>query len=53
LNLDFKSVLPEETSLSERSLGYKIVKNLDNFWQVVRGTDSIDPAKKHFISEIT
>ena len=37
LGLEFKSVLPEVTKISERSLGFRIVTKLNNFWQVVKG----------------
>ena len=46
LGLEFKSVLPEETEHSNKSIGYKIVKTLNNFWQVVRGQSSIDSKDK-------
>lgn len=46
LGVQFKQILPEATSLSERSLGYRIVKKLNNFWDVVRGSYSIDRNEK-------
>lgn len=46
LGVKFNQILPEVTSLSERSLGYRIVKRLNNFWDVVRGSYSIDRNEK-------
>lgn len=46
LGVQFKQILPEATPLSERSLGYRIVKKLNNFWDVVRGSYSIDRNEK-------
>lgn len=46
LNIDFKEVLPEETPLSHRSLGYTIVKKVGNFWAVVRGQANVDAKEK-------
>jgi len=42
LALDFKSVMSPETSLSDRSLAYKVVKNLKAFWAIVRGQVPIE-----------
>ena len=46
LGIDFKSVLPEETEYSKRSLGFTIVTRLDNFWKVVRGQEPLDSKQK-------
>jgi hypothetical protein len=46
LGVQFKQILPEYTPLSERSLGYRVVKRLNNFWDVVRGSYSIDRNEK-------
>lgn len=46
LGIDFKKELPEETAFSHKSLGYKVVTSIGKFWQVVRGTHSIDPKDK-------
>lgn len=49
LGLDFKKVLPKETPLSNRSLGYKIVIAAGKFWEVVQGKHSINPEEKSFL----
>ncbi len=46
LSLDFKQVLPKETELSKKSIGYSIAKKLDKFWDVVNSKVKIDPDKK-------
>lgn len=46
LGLDFKDVLPETTDLSERSLGYKMAKGLNKFWEIVKGQYKIDAKDK-------
>ena len=46
LGLDFKKVLPRETPYSKKSIGYSIVITVGKFWEVVKGTYSIDPKEK-------
>lgn len=46
LGLDFKKELLRETAYSHKSVGYKIVTDLGRFWDVVKGSYSIDPRKK-------
>jgi len=46
LGLEFKNYLPETTDFSSRSLGFKIVSRLNNFWSVVNGTATINPKEK-------
>lgn len=52
LELDFKEVLQEETPLSERSLGYVIVKKLKNFWKVVRGQEPLKADVKNSLGDV-
>ncbi len=51
LGLDFKEVLPETTDISERSLAYKIVKKLNNFWKVVRGQVALEEKVKNILED--
>lgn len=46
LGLDFKKELPRETEYSLKSVGYSIVLGLNKFWDVVKGSYSIDPKQK-------
>lgn len=46
IGLQFKDVMEETTVISRRSLGFRIVKELNNFWDVVRGSYSIDRNEK-------
>lgn len=46
LGVDFKKMFPEETKHSRKSWGLTIVKELNNFWDVVKGLASIDSEKK-------
>lgn len=46
LGIEFKDVLPETTAYSEKSVGYNLVKKLNNFWEVVNGMVSIDKKEK-------
>lgn len=48
LSLDFKKVLPEETELSKKSIGYSLAKKLDKFWDVVNSKFKIEPQEKMF-----
>ena len=47
LSLDFKEVLPEETELSKKSLGYSLAKKLDKFWDVVNSKFKIEPPQEY------
>lgn len=49
LGIDFKKELPEITEYSQKSTGYKIVMELNKFWDVVRGTYSINPKEKELL----
>ena len=49
LGLDFKMVLAPTTELSDKSLGFKLVLKLNNFWDVVKGVASIDPKEKRML----
>jgi hypothetical protein len=42
LKLEFKDVLPEETEYSGKSVAYKIVKKMGNFWDAVRRSAPLD-----------
>jgi len=46
MGLDFKEIFPEETELSSKSYGYKMVKKLDKFWQAVNHTFSMEAKTK-------
>lgn len=46
LGLDFKKELPRETAYSHKSVGYKLVTMAGKFWEVVKGTHSINPKDK-------
>lgn len=46
LGLDFKQVLPEETELSRKSVGYTMAKKLDKFWDVVNSKFRIETHEK-------
>jgi len=48
LGISFKDYMPPETELSDRSLAYKVIKNLKVFWGIVRGQVPID---QHGISK--
>lgn len=48
LSLDFKQVLPEETDLSKKSIGYSIAKKLDKFWDVVNSKFKMETHEKMF-----
>jgi len=41
LKLDFKEIFPEETELSDKVIPYKIIKNMKEFWGIIRGNFSI------------
>lgn len=43
LDLDFKEVCPERTSLSHRSLGLRCADRLGSFWSVIRGSGARSP----------
>ncbi len=45
LSVDFKSIMPEVTDLSDRSKGYEIAKQLDNFWLAVTGNVAVEERK--------
>lgn len=38
LGLDFHEVLPEVGPLADKSLGWRIAKQAENFWDAVRGS---------------
>ena len=42
LNIKIKEFFPAEGSQSERSVAYKFVKNIGNFWKAVSGDIKID-----------
>ena len=46
---DVKAHFPEDTSHSDRSLGYRIARQLSNFWRVVRGLDTVEGARNKMI----
>lgn len=46
LGLNFRDVIPAETQLSSKSVGYSLAKDLDNYWNVIKGVSSIEPRKK-------
>jgi hypothetical protein len=46
LGLTFKDTLPEVTIYTERSIGYQLVMKLDAFWDVVKGSVTIDRKQK-------
>jgi hypothetical protein len=50
LSLDFKKVLPEETVLSKKSIGYSLAKRWGNFWDVVNSKVRIEPQEKMFFN---
>jgi hypothetical protein len=45
-NIDIRKYLPAETPRSERSLAYKIVKTVGNFWKAVSGDESVPNRRK-------
>lgn len=49
LDVDFKEAFPEEGVHARKSLGLDIVKKLNNFWNVVKGVEAIDPIKKKML----
>lgn len=49
LDVDFKEAFPEEGVHARKSLGLGIVKKLNNFWNVVKGVEAIDPIKKKML----
>lgn len=42
LGLEFKEIMPAETQLSDRALAYKTIKQLKEFWSIVKGSISLD-----------
>ncbi|MCB1796115.1 MAG: hypothetical protein KDJ70_17160 [Candidatus Competibacteraceae bacterium] len=38
LDLDFREVMPEIGRMADKSLGWRLAKHLNNFWDAVRGT---------------
>lgn len=42
LGIDARSLFPEETDASERSMGYSLAKKISNFWKVVSGDIKIE-----------
>jgi len=52
LGLQFKDILPETTEYSNRSLGFKLVTKLNNFWDVVKGVASINPKDKKTFTDL-
>jgi len=42
LGINIREFFPEEGPSSERSIGYKIAKNLGNFWKAVSGDIKIE-----------
>lgn len=49
LGVEFKSILKPTTEFSDKSLGFKLVLKLNNFWDVVKGVASIDPKEKRML----
>jgi len=47
LGIDVRKFLPEETKVSEKSLAYRAVQALGNFWKAVSGDVSI-PDRREF-----
>lgn len=37
LNVDFQTGFPEETEFSKKSLAFKLLKGVTNFWKAVKG----------------
>jgi hypothetical protein len=46
-NIDIRQFLPEETKVSDRSLAYRAVQTLGNFWKAVSGEVQI-PDRREF-----
>ncbi len=42
LGINARELFPEETPASDRSMGYKFVKTLSNFWKAVNGEVKIE-----------
>jgi len=49
LGLDFKEILPEKGEFAERSRGYQLVKDIKNFWQIVKREISIDSKERTMV----
>jgi hypothetical protein len=50
LALEFKLVLPEETEISRKSIGYMKAKELNNFWDIVNCKFKMESKnKKNFL----
>lgn len=47
LDVKLRDLFPEEGPSCDRSIGYKIAKNLSNFWKAVSGEVSV-PDRKEF-----
>ncbi len=52
LALEFKLVLPEETEISRKSIGYTIAKKLNKFWDVVNSKFKIEAHEKMFFEQL-
>ncbi|MBL4573844.1 MAG: hypothetical protein JKY86_12335 [Gammaproteobacteria bacterium] len=42
LNIDIREQFPEEGSGADRSIGLKVAKSLNKFWEIVRGQKKIE-----------
>ena len=42
LGVEFKTVCPEDTDLSQRSIGMRVAVKLKSFWAVVMGREKVD-----------
>lgn len=53
LQVEFKEILPEETEYSRKSVAYKIVTKMGNFWDAVRRMSSaeIETKKRRLIED--
>jgi len=49
LGMDFKLVFPEEGLHARKSVGLDISKKLNNFWNVVKGIETIDADSKKML----
>ena len=38
---DIKSLMPEHGDLEEKSLGYRMIRNVSQYWDVVKGIESM------------
>lgn len=47
---DPKALMPPEGPLVNKSVGYRTLRTVEDFWEVIRGHATVDPAIKRMIA---